>query len=198
MGVGVAEHCLWRKLETAGREVQLRGGGCAGSLTPNSLLGDSSSQSLDTSHGSHGPEMSDSLWRPAPAPGARVSRPGSPPAQCQSPSPVGPAASGRLSGSAWRRRRVGAQRPVPRPSPGRRGVRRGQPEPRGRHVGRGRLGRTEPEVGRSPRSRARGRRGRTEVSGRRRDPGVREAAPGAAPPPAPSPPPAPLPGRPRP
>lgn len=60
----------------AAREEAAVGGGGAGSLTPNSLLGDSSSQSLDTSHGNHGPEMSDSLWQAGSraAAGARVSR----------------------------------------------------------------------------------------------------------------------------
>ena len=77
----------WRQ---QGAKVQLLGWGCSGSLTPNSLLGDSSSQSLDTSHGSHGPEMSDSLWRPgsrARCPGLSV--PGSPPAHYRSPSSRG-------------------------------------------------------------------------------------------------------------
>lgn len=96
-----------------GKKVQLGrgwGGVGAGSLTPNSLLGDSSSQSFDTSHGNHGPEMSDSLWRSGShaTAGARVlSLLGSPPAHCRRVTPpLGSRSLWKpLSGSASRRRR---------------------------------------------------------------------------------------------
>lgn len=82
-----------------------RGWGGAGSLTLNSLLGDSSSQSLDTSHGNHRPEMFDSLWRADSqgTAGALVSPclglcPGTrPPTATELLPRLGPAASGSLS-----------------------------------------------------------------------------------------------------
>lgn len=96
----------------------------AGSLTPNSLLGDSSSQSLDTSHGNHGPEMPDSLRRAGSrAAGARVSpRPGRRlPAACEAFPPWVPQPREASLTLSPARRGVGAQCPAPAaagPSPG--------------------------------------------------------------------------------
>lgn len=116
LGVAITLCHLWREPEAAGKEGAVGrgvggwgGGWGAGSLTLNSLLGDSSSQSLDTSHGNHGPEMSDSLWQAdfSAAAGVRVS-------PCPGPAcPLPPSPSPLGSHSLWK----SSLRPSLAPSP---------------------------------------------------------------------------------
>lgn len=150
----------------------------------------------DTSHGNGNrrPEMSDSSR----AAGARFSPclAPRPPRLPESLPPVGPAASGSLSqvlpGAAAAAAAVpglgvqpaAAAVPSPWRSPGPRGVRSSRARAaRGPHVGRGR--REDPAGGRGGAKEPGTRPARADGGQRPQegDPGVREAAPGAAPPP---------------